>query len=464
MRWNGWWPLRLELRRRGICVADIITDRSSAGAAATVSLPVTAAVCRAPLGPRFDIIRRATPLPVVGIPGPDLLKSTDWIVREIGSSKTFQLLSSAHSGRELQAESGALLFANVAPSPERGHWRITPVGDGTSFQRFVLADDPGRGLSVVEDRKDVSDDLRLALGPIRQNDRSGMWLLQEKCVADARSIHLRYGTPPDLALFYNEVYPLETPPGTYFCAAGFGVDSRGPHPGGYAGIQERTDGSRLVIFSVWHRLIDGEQPIPGARATAVAVHPRAHETPFSGEGSGTSIRLPLNWQIDADQPIRFVLTAEGLGDDTVLSAYVALGPDSWISIGNIVRGGTGGRLMSHPYAFIEDFARTGNTAGVPSAQRSPYRVHSAKFANPWLAQRSTGPNLEPITRAEFTAYGPHPLENLMAEQSPESGDFGLLLATGTPLARQDPPIGHSYRDRSSRHRTLPNLSGVPFGG
>ena len=408
------------------------------------------------------LVRRGTPLPVVGIPGSDLSVSTDWEIRA-AIAPTCHIVSATDVSQSLQVRSGTLVLDSDG-SIETGHgfWRLEPVGNGTSCQYIVDAADSSRGLIVVGEGGRALDDLAVTVGSIRRDDRRAMWFFDEQAVADVRSVHLRYEAPSGLALLYNEIHPLAAPPGTFFCMAGFGIDARGLDPGGYAGVQELVDGTRIAIFSVWHRLIDDERPVADARATAVAVNAGAYETPFSGEGSGTSIRLPFDWWAADDQPIRLVVTAEPLADDTVLTAYIARGRESWISLGAILRAGTGGRLMSRPYGFIEDFARTGNTEGIAVAERSPYRLRAAQFANPWFGVGPVATGLEPLTRATVTAYSPHPLENLAAEPSPSPAGFGILLSTGTPAADQRPPIGAAFADPAPHKRIRPHLDGVPY--
>ena len=58
----------------------------------------------------------------------------------------------------------------------------------------------------------------------------------------ARSVHLGYQAP-DAMLFYNEMIVLESTPGSYFMAAGWNT--------GYFGIQELSDGRKVILFSVW---------------------------------------------------------------------------------------------------------------------------------------------------------------------------------------------------------------------
>ncbi len=59
----------------------------------------------------------------------------------------------------------------------------------------------------------------------------------------ARSVHLGYPAP-DAMLFYNEMTVLESTPGSYFMAAGWNT--------GYFGIQELSDGRKVILFSVWN--------------------------------------------------------------------------------------------------------------------------------------------------------------------------------------------------------------------
>lgn len=397
---------------------------------------------------------------MVGIPGSDLIRSAEWDIREGTLRETYLISAPSGSGQTLTTRDGTLSLADPGTvGAVHGDWRLESVGDGSGYRHIVEAGDSTRGLLVAGDPQNPGADLDVAVGPIRSGDRTAMWLLQDQCVPDARSIHLRYEAPSDLTLLYNEVLPRQAPPGTFFCTSGFGIDARGPDPGGYAGIQQLIDGRRIAIFSVWHRLLDDERPVNDALATAVAVNSDAYETPFSGEGSGTSIRLPIDWRIAPNEPVRLVVTAEPLGNDTVLTAYLARGSEPWISLGAIVRGGTGGRLMSRPYAFIEDFARTGNTDAVPPEERSPYRIRSASFSNPWIGGPSGVNDLKPVVRAEVTAYSPHPSENLAADQLER---FAIMLATGIPGVTQPPPIGATLRDRRPQDRTRPNLGGIPL--
>lgn len=409
------------------------------------------------------LVRRATPLPLVGAPGPNLLESADWAIQEAATGGIYHILSSIEPSRSLRAERGTLVL-DGAKSPDGGNggWLLQTVGDDTSYQYILDAADPSRGLLVDDSAGSLAPDLAVVLGEVNRNDPAVMWRNDEECVPDARSIHLRYPVERDASLFYNEIYPSQSPPGTYFCTSGFGTDSRSPGPCGYAGIQQRLDGSQIVIFSVWHRMANEQTPVAGALATTVAMHPDAHGTAFSGEGSGSSIRLPLSWRVGSDEPVRFVVTAEPLSDDTVLSAYVARGEEPWIILGSVLRAGTGGRRMRGLYGFIEDFARTGNVAGVASPTRSPYRLRSGVFANPWVSAPPSTALLEPLPEARVTVYSPHLLENLSAQPAASAESFGVFLATGTSRLARPNPVGIAIVDPAPEKRSQPDLAGVPY--
>ena len=403
------------------------------------------------------LVRDNAPLPLVGSPGPDLAKSADWYLEEARVDGTFELFTAADQRQSLTIVDGTLALREGSPTAEdSGSWALHPSGDSTGYQFVVSANDPSLALAVA-DAEPSGAGLALVLSPAR--DRGSMWLLQNECVADARSVHLRYQAPNGVLLFYNEVYPEQVPPGTFFCTSGFGANAASSDPSGYAGIQRRIDGSRQAIFSVWHRMADGERPVDGALATVVAAHPNAYVTAFSGEGSGSSVRIPLDWRDADDHRVRVCLVAEPLGSDTVLTSYMALGEKQWVSLGAIVRAETSGALMNRPYAFIEDFARTGNAEGVAAANRSPYRLRSARFVNPWFVGVSK--RLQPVTQASVTAYSPHLLENLTAEAA-SVGGFGMRMTTGARSAPSEPPIGASFEDSAPAKRSQPELSGVPY--
>ncbi len=380
--------------------------------------------------------------PAIGIPGSAIDETTMWQVpgADLPGAALLTL-----DGRGVQSSASEV---HLAHSPD-ARWRVVEAGDG--YHHVVAADDPGRMLGAAN-----AGDGQFLPTISSRVDRSTMWLLAEDCVRDARSVHLRYRTPDQFAMFYSEVYPAESPPGTFFCTSGFGANARRIAPSGYAGIQERPDGTRRAIFSVWHRMANEVDPVPGSEAVVVGAHRNADSTTFSGEGSGASVRLAFDWPRDRNIPTRFVVTAEVLGSGTLVSCYVSQGPSGWINLGVIHRAETGGGLLSRPYAFIEDFLRNGARPGVRSALRSPYRRRSATFGNPWTAD--TRGRLAPVEEVSVTVFSPHPLESLAASAT-ESVPFGINLATGTENAITAPPIGRTFTHPGDRqHRSL---AGIP---
>lgn len=399
-------------------------------------------------GQRYLLRREGRP--VVGIPGTNAGIETGWDLIEVKGAVA--IISSVDSNLCLRPTESGVVCESVASPASAAWWSIQTAGDG--YQFIAESDNPELVLATV-----LSDDDDLALSAQPHRDRSAMWLEQAECVPDARSVHLRYAAPSGVALFYNEVVLEEVPPGTFFCLAGFGANARGVSPSGYGGVQRRTDGSRIAIFSVWHRMVDDVNANPDALAYVLGAAPGAETTLFSGEGSGSSVRFPFEWAEDDNRPIRFAVTAERIGSDTALAAYIAQGAEPWLNLGVILRSETGGLLLSHPYGFIEDFARNGNTEGVVQANRSPYRLRSGVFRNPWFALPGQPP--APGQRAELTAYSPHPLESIVAGVDSPS-DFGIRVATGGRVASERPPIGTRFADEGPQRRIVPDLAAVPL--
>ncbi len=71
---------------------------------------------------------------------------------------------------------------------------------------------------------------------------SALWEADPNPPHQARSVHLWYDAP-ESAVFYNEVTVQQSQLGSYFQVCGFSQ--------GYFGIQEQSNGNKVVIFSVW---------------------------------------------------------------------------------------------------------------------------------------------------------------------------------------------------------------------
>lgn len=95
----------------------------------------------------------------------------------------------------------------------------------------------------------------------------------------ARSVHLWYSAEEGVA-FYSEVTVEKSYPGTYFCVCGF------KH--GYFGIQELSQGKKVVLFSVCD---PGNQnnpdTVPRDRQVKVLYEGQdVHISRFGNEGTG----------------------------------------------------------------------------------------------------------------------------------------------------------------------------------
>ena len=224
----------------------------------------------------------------------------------------------------------------------------------------------------------------------------------------ARSVHLGYRVP-DAVLFYNEMTVLESTPGSYFMAAGWNT--------GYFGIQELSDGRKVILFSVW-------DPTKGDDPNAVKEEERVeclHQAPdvrirrFGGEGTGGQCMGNFDWTIG--QTYRFAVTAAADGQKTAYAGYVWLNDRSQWEHLDTFRTRTGGQSLRGLYSFIEDFRRDG---------RSVHEVRRARFGNGWV--KTAGGEWAPLKRARFTASGAEWEAKDNINAGVEDGRF--FLATG----------------------------------
>lgn len=97
----------------------------------------------------------------------------------------------------------------------------------------------------------------------------------------ARSVHLGYSSPaPAADAFYNELTVEQSVPGSYFMACGFNH--------GYFGIQEKSRGEKIVIFSVWDPTKGNDaKAVPDEQRVEILHHDDDVEVKrFGGEGTG----------------------------------------------------------------------------------------------------------------------------------------------------------------------------------
>ena len=140
----------------------------------------------------------------------------------------------------------------------------------------------------------------------------------------ARSVHLGWTDVPDGSAFFNEVQVRESVPGTYFCVIGFQM--------GYFGIQELTDGKKVVIFSVWEppNPVNADDPgkTEAARRTQLVYQGDGVRVGrFGGEGTGGQSFFDYPWRLN--ETYRFVVHAKPAGDRNPVMTVNAGLRDDW---------------------------------------------------------------------------------------------------------------------------------------
>lgn len=223
-----------------------------------------------------------------------------------------------------------------------------------------------------------------------------------------RSVHLGYKSDP-ASWAYLEVIPKKSAPGTYFCALGFQQ--------GYFGMQELSNGKKVIIFSVWDKARKGHDDrkpneIPEEeRVGVIMIGDGVRVGRFGGEGTGSQSFYDYDWEID--KPVKFAVNAEVKGEFTVFRGYFYHEQKQEWQLMASFRGELGTPLKGL-YSFIEDFRRNFESAKIS-------RV--CEFQNPWVMVNDTW---VPIRKAKFTG-DVTPSTNIDAGPS---GKRGFFLATG----------------------------------
>jgi hypothetical protein len=219
-----------------------------------------------------------------------------------------------------------------------------------------------------------------------------------------RSVHLQYPAAEGTA-FHTELTVTKSAPGTYFMACGWDK--------GYFGIQEKGDGKKVALFSVW----DSGQNDPnavaaGERVKVVYKDEKVRAGRFGGEGSGGQSFLDLDWK--AGETYGFVVTAAPDGNRTEYTGFLrGPGASGWrrlVTFSTV----TGGKRLRGYYSFVEDFKRD---------RVSTTKERRAEYGNGWV--RSVAGAWVPLDGARFTADA-NPVTNI------DAGAVGgrYYLATG----------------------------------
>lgn len=224
-----------------------------------------------------------------------------------------------------------------------------------------------------------------------------------------RSVHLGYQHEPATAL-YNEARVVESATGSYFMAQGWA--------GGYFGMQELTNGKKVVIFSVWDSdTTDNPNAVAHEQRTKLIYKDAAVRTGrFGGEGTGGQSFFDYEWK--KGESYRFIVHARPMeGGRTEFSGFFYL-PESksWKHLVTFSTP-TKHKALSGGYSFVEDFKRN---------RKSCQETRRAEFG-PVFARDAAG-GWAPVTTARFTADG----NKAVNIDAGPAGDH-YFLATGGPI-------------------------------
>jgi hypothetical protein len=231
-----------------------------------------------------------------------------------------------------------------------------------------------------------------------------------------RSVHLGYPAAEGVA-FYNEITPLQSADGTYFAVCGWSK--------GYYGIQEKGDGKKVLIFSVWD---PGSQNDPKTvkdedRVKLLHKDPAVRVGRFGNEGTGGQSFYDFDWK--TGETYRFLVKAKPAGEGRSEYAGYFFHPEAkeWK---HLVSFSTPSKtLLKGYYSFIEDFRRN---------KVSTTKTRSALFGNGWV--QTTDGKWHGLTKARFTADA-NPVLNINAKLDGNR----FWLGTGGEVVNGDTKLG-----------------------
>jgi hypothetical protein len=244
-----------------------------------------------------------------------------------------------------------------------------------------------------------------------------------------RSVHLAYPTGQGQA-FYNEVTVEKSAPGTYFCVCGWNK--------GYYGIQEKGDGKKVLIFSVWDSNQNDSKGLEEEkRVKLLHKDDKVRVGRFGGEGTGGQSFLDYEWKLG--ETYRFLVSAKLDGKRTEYSGYFYLPEEKeWkhlITFSTV----TGGKNLGGYYSFVEDFKRD---------RVSTTKARSASYGNAWI--KTVKGDWEAITKARFTA-DKNPSMNINAGIN--SGRF--FLTTGGDTKNTESKLNDLMQLPADEKRAIP---------
>ena len=251
-----------------------------------------------------------------------------------------------------------------------------------------------------------------------------------------RSVHLSYSTTESLA-FCLDVAVDSSAEGTYFAVCGW--DS------GYFGLQELSDGKKVILFSVWdpHDQFDPNSVPEEKRVKTLHKDDQVRVGRFGGEGTGGKSFFNYDWKIG--ETYRFMVKAKKEGDRSEYSGFFFI-PETndWKHLVTF-SAPNGGKLLRGHYSFVEDFQRD---------RVSTTRIRRAHFSNGWI-QTSAG-MWQPVTTARFTADA-NPVVNINAGINGQQ----FFLATGGEIKNDAISLGKSMTLPHDPKRVPPKLLSGP---
>ncbi len=244
-----------------------------------------------------------------------------------------------------------------------------------------------------------------------------------------RSVHLSYPVEKGTA-FYNEVTVRQSAVGTYFMVCGWDK--------GYFGMQELSNGKKLLLFSVWDSNQNNPNAVEKDKRTQLLHQDKAVRIGrFGGEGTGGQSFFDYDWK--KDETYRFMVKAKINGERTEYAGYFFV-PETkqWkhlVTFSTL----TGGRALGGYYSFVEDFKRDRVSATKP---------RRADFGNGWVF--TTEQKWIPLNRARFTADR-NPVTNINAGQK----DGKFFLTTGGDTENTGTKLREFIERPQTPEQTLP---------
>lgn len=254
-----------------------------------------------------------------------------------------------------------------------------------------------------------------------------------------RSVHLAYQAAEGEA-FYNEVTVVQSAPGTYFCACGWSK--------GYFGIQEKGDGKKVVIFSVWDSNQNEKKAIArDQRVKLLHKDDKVRVGRFGGEGTGGQSFFDCDWKVG--DTYRFLVRAKINKDRSEYSGFFYVPEEKkWkhlVTFSTLA----GGKQLAGYYSFVEDFKRD---------RVSATKIRQARFGNTWV--KTAKNDWQAVAKARFTADR-NPVTNINAGVK----DDRFFLTTGGDTRNTDTKLNGSIQLSQDRKRVVPadlsRIDGIP---